>query len=299
MRVAVLGLGLIGGSIGMAARRARLPGLHVVGYDRDETTAAAALRLGAVDSCAADVTAAVREADVAFVATPVGVLGETVRKALEAAGKSCVVSDVGSTKRNVMSDFEDAATDGRLIGGHPLAGSEAGGIEHARADLFDGAAWCVTPARQETPAGETARPDARLLEADPRRARLLALIEALGASPVEIEPDAHDKLMAIVSHLPHILANLLILGVDGDDVERRLAALGPSFRDATRVAGASTAIWRDIYIANADMLLSAVEQAIDGLTAVAGMLASRDGAALAAWNERARARRDALVASAP
>lgn len=285
MKIAVLGLGLIGGSIGMAARRAGLTGLHVVGYDRDEETSETALRIASVDSCAPDLQSAVRDADVAFVATPIGALKETVSDALEAATEGCVVSDVGSTKRGVMGDFAAAAAAGALVGGHPLAGSEMGGIEHARADLFDGAAWCLTPA------GSGA-------EADPRRQRLIGLIEAFGAFPVEIGQDAHDRLMASISHLPHILANLLVLGVSGDEVERRLAAQGPSFRDATRVAGASSAIWPDIYLSNADMLLPALEQAIEGLTAVADMLASRDRAALAAWNQRARTRRETLAASA-
>lgn len=289
MRVAVLGLGLIGGSIGIAARRSKLRGLDVVGYDRDDETMATAARIGAVDSCAQSVAGAVAEADVVFAATPLSALQQTLSEALEAAAEGCVISDVGSTKRGVMGDFADAAAQGRLIGGHPLAGSEVGGIEHARVDLFDGAAWCVTPAPIEAGGEETAR----------GRQRLLDLIEALGASPVEIEPDAHDKLMAKVSHLPHILANLLVLGIDGSEVELRLAALGPSFRDATRVAGASSAIWPDIYLANADMLLAALQEAIDGLTAVAGMLEIRDGKALAAWNESAKARRDALAASAP
>jgi len=286
LRAAVLGLGLIGGSIGLAARRAGLRDLHLTGCDRDEQAAATALSIGAVDSCAPDLASAVADADVVLVATPVGALAQAVREALEASPESCVVSDVGSTKRSLINELQGAVAEGRLIGGHPLAGSELGGIEHARADLLDGAAWCVTPA----PAGG---------ESDPRRRRLLGLIEALGASPVEIDADAHDGLMARVSHLPHILANLLVLGVNGDEVERRLAALGPSFRDATRVAGASSAIWPDIYLSNADMLLAAVEQAIDGLTAVAGMLATGDADALHAWNEQARERRDALASFAP
>jgi len=295
LKVAILGVGLIGGSIGLAARgRADA---EVCGYDPDERVRAAALELGAIDTQAADVAGAVAGADVVFVAAPVGALVETVRLALESAGPDCVVSDVGSTKRALA----DAARDERFIGGHPLAGAETAGVEHARADLFEGATWYLTPAKGAT-AGV-------LYE------RLHRLLSRFGANPTAIDPDTHDRLMACVSHLPHVLANLLVaqaasLLVPGDDeparplgeaesrrlpVPFRVPAVGPSFRDATRVAGANSAIWTDIYLSNRDALIAAVDELASRLQEVRAWLAAGEAPAVSAWNERARSEREALL----
>ncbi len=270
MRIAVLGLGLIGGSIGLAARR---EGIEVAGYDPDPDVLATALERGAIDRGAASVAGALGEADVAFACAPVGALAELVEAVLDAAGEECAVSDVGSTKRSLLAALGARAGDRRLIGGHPMAGAERGGIAAARAELFDGAAWCLMP---PAPGAEHAA------------ARLRALIETLGAHVVEIEAEAHDRLMAEISQMPHILANLLVLAAG----RQAGGCAGPSFRDATRVAGADTAVWRDIYLANADVLADAIDRTIAGLGEVRAMLASGDGEALAAWNERARTRRE-------
>jgi prephenate dehydrogenase len=278
MRIAILGVGLIGGSIGLAAR-ARA-GAEVCGYDPDARVRARALELGAIDAQAADVAGAVAGADIVFAAAPVGSLGEAVRLALAAAGPGCVVSDVGSTKRPLA----DAASDERFIGGHPLAGAESAGVEHAREDLFDGATWYLTPAKGRT--------SGLLYE------RLYTVLRGFGALPVAIDADTHDRLMACVSHLPHVLANLLVAqaaGLLGGEGSERLPAVGPSFRDATRVAGANSAIWTDIYIANRDALIAAVDELATRLEDVRTWLKEGDASALGAWNDRARADREALL----
>jgi prephenate dehydrogenase len=310
MRLAVLGVGLIGGSIGMAARSRTggRAGIHVTGYDPDERALQAALELGAIDEAAEELPTAVAGADVAFVAAPVGALQEAVRKTLAAVGPECVVSDVGSTKRAIARAIDDA----RFIGGHPLAGAETAGVEHARADLFDGAAWYLTPA---------AGVSAALLE------RLQRTIAVLGAQPVTIEAGAHDRLMAHLSHLPHVLANVLVSGA-ARALEREQRGLsgaardhpdpsagevlgvasglpdatrlaGPSFRDATRIAGANTGIWVDIYLSNREALIEALDGAIDRLGQVRAMLAGEDAGALRAWNDRARAERERLAGAVP
>jgi prephenate dehydrogenase len=278
VKVAVLGLGLIGGSIGLAAR-ARA-GAEVCGYDPDPRVRAAALELGAIDAQAAEIAGAVRDADVVFVAAPVGALAATVRAALAAAGPDAVVTDVGSTKHVVA---EAGIADERFIGGHPLAGAETAGVEHARADLFDGATWYLTPARGST-AGV-------LYE------RLHRLLTSFGAQPAAIDADTHDRLMASVSHLPHVLANLLVAqtaSVLGEE-DQRLPAVGPSFRDATRVAGANTAIWTDIYLSNRDALIASIDGLARRLGDVRAALQAGDAVAVAAWNDRARADREALL----
>ncbi|HEY2398463.1 MAG TPA: prephenate dehydrogenase/arogenate dehydrogenase family protein, partial [Solirubrobacteraceae bacterium] len=278
MRIAVLGLGLIGGSIGLAARTRS--GASVSGYDPDERGCAAALARDAVDDVAGSAAAAVADAEVVFVATPVGALAETVRVALDAAPAGCVVTDVGSTKRMLA----DVGSDERFIGGHPLAGAESSGVEHAREDLFDGATWYLTPARDST-AGV-------LYE------RLHRLLTSFGAQPAAIDAETHDRLMACVSHLPHVLANLLasqagsLLGAASSP---RLPAVGPSFRDATRVAGANSAIWTDIYLSNSDALIDGIDEFAARLADVRSALTHGDAEAVTAWNEQARGQREALL----
>jgi prephenate dehydrogenase len=281
LRVAVLGVGLIGGSIGLAARRRA--GASVRGYDPDPGVRARALELGAIDEPAEDLAAAVAGADVVFVAAPVSALAATVAQALAAAGTGCVVTDVGSTKRVVA----EAAADERFIGGHPLAGAETAGVEHAREDLFDGATWYLTPAQGST-AGV-------LYE------RLHRLLASFGAQPTAIDSETHDRLMACVSHLPHVLANLLVgqaAGLLAGEAAQRLPAVGPSFRDATRVAGANSAIWTDIYMSNRDALIDGIDEFAERLAEMRAWLARGNADAVTAWNEGARGDREALLGSA-
>jgi prephenate dehydrogenase len=275
VKVTVLGVGLIGGSIGLAARRRA--GAEVCGYDPDPAVCSAALALGAIDAVAEDLAGAVDGAEAVFIAAPVGALASAVPAALAAAGPDCVVSDVGSTKRVVAA----ACADQRFVGGHPLAGAETAGVRHAREDLFDGAIWYLTP---------TSCTSGVLYE------RLHRLLAGIGAQPTAIEADAHDRLMARVSHLPHVFANVLVSQAAGAlDADGRLPATGPSFRDATRVAGANSAIWTDIYLSNRDALSAGIDEAISRLERVRADLQSGDGAAVTAWNDRARSDRDALL----
>ncbi len=277
LKIAILGTGLIGGSIGLAARGRA--GAHVCGYDPDPQACGLALELGAVDETAPDLAAAVAGAEAVFAAAPVGALAGTVREALARAGPECVVSDVGSTKLAL----DEARRDPRFVGGHPLTGAETSGAAHAREDLFEGATWYLTP---------TAHTDAALY------GRLRELIERLGARPAAIEPDAHDRLMACVSHLPHVLANVLVAQAAAAferEGQRPAGGTGPSFRDATRVAGANTAVWRDIYLANREALGAALEEALRRLEEVRAALQAGDAQALVEWNERARVDRETLL----
>jgi prephenate dehydrogenase len=284
LRVAVLGVGLIGGSIGLAARR-RL-GAHVVGYDPDAEALSRAAELGAIHEPADDLAAAVATVDYAFVATPVGSAAEVARAVLAAIGSDCVVSDVGSTKRHIARELADP----RFVPGHPLAGAETAGVEGAREDLFDDALWYLTPAGAGTA---------------PALARMEGLIEQIGATPMVLSPDAHDRLMASVSHLPHVLANVLVAQAlraapapAGGGVGTVGLGTNPSFRDATRVAGANTAVWTDIYMSNSDLLAEALDEAIRELSGVRDALDAEDSDALAAWNERAREGRERLAGGA-
>jgi prephenate dehydrogenase len=280
MNIAILGVGLIGGSIGLAAR-ARV-GARVSGYDTSAEVLRKAIALGAIDEAASDIGGAVHAADVVFVATPVSALAQTVHEALQHASVTCVTSDVGSTKRMLAQ----AARDERFVGGHPMAGAEGAGVGQARADMFDGATWYLTPAKGTSGV---------LYE------RLHRLLVALGAQPAAVDAEAHDRVMACVSHLPHVLANTLVAEAEsmvaGDDEVRAVfagGASGPSFRDATRVAGANSAVWTDIYLANRELLTARLDESIARLSGARELLASGDASALREWNELARAGKERL-----
>lgn len=278
MRVAVLGVGLIGGSVALAARR-RLEA-EVYGFDLSPAALERALSLGAIDRVCGSVPDVLSGADAAFVAVPVGRLPGLVAETLDAAPPDCVVTDVGSTKRAVVAEHSDP----RFVGGHPLAGAENAGVEHARADLFESATWYLTP---------TATTSGVLYE------RLHRLLRGLGARPTAIDAETHDRILATVSHLPHVLANVLVSQAAGTLAhgDARLPATGPSFRDATRVAGAPSDIWTDIYISNREALTAEIDHTIERLQTVRASLAGADREAIEAWNDAAAADRRTLLES--
>ena len=277
MRISILGVGLIGGSIGLAARE-WLDGAEVVGFGRNPERLDRARELGAIDRATTDIGEALDGAEACFACGPVGALPELVERALAAAPRDCVVTDVGSTKRRIV----ESVTDQRFVGGHPIAGAETAGVENARGDLFQGATWYLTP-------GE--RSSGLLYE------RLHRFVVAVGARPIAIDAETHDRLLATVSHLPHVIANVLVAQAARalDEQGEGLPRVGPSFRDATRVAGANTDIWTDIYLANAESIAAEVDETVRRLERVADALRARDPAALAAWNEEARDDRRRLL----
>jgi prephenate dehydrogenase len=279
MRIAVLGVGLIGGSIGLAARR-RL-GAEVAGFDPDSAILERALEREALDGAAGSAAEAAEGADLVFCAAPVGALPDLVAGAIEASGPGTVVTDVGSTKRELIAGLSEGAEE-RFIGGHPLAGAETSGVDGARADLFEGARWYLTP---------TERSSGLLYD------RLQRAIADLGARPQAIDAETHDRLMATVSHLPHVLANVLAsraAAVRGEESER-MPEVGRSFRDSTRVAGANPAIWTDIFAANREAVASEIEAVIERLREASELLRARDPGALRAWHRRALEDRKALL----
>jgi prephenate dehydrogenase len=279
LRIALVGVGLIGGSIGLAAKQ-RLDAT-VAAYDTDAAALDLARERGAIDRPADTIAEAVADAEAVFVAVPVGILRGAIRAALDSAPEGCLVSDVGSTKRSVVAALDDP----RFVGGHPLAGAETAGVRYAREDLFDGATWYLTP---------TPTTSGILYE------RLHRLLRTLGARPVAIDPETHDTILATVSHLPHVLANVLVAQAaqtlkSGPHPPERLPATGPSFRDATRVAGAPSAIWTDIYVSNRDALAAGIDDTIVRLQAVRDALADADAGRIADWNDAAAEDRRRLL----
>ncbi len=272
MKLTVVGVGLIGGSFALAARRRT--GAQVRGLGPE---AGQALELNIVDQACEGLEAALLGAEVVVIAVPVDRLVAVTRDVLDSAPADCAVTDVGSVKRAVV---DEAGVDERFIGGHPLAGSAGCGVENAREDLFDGATWYLTP---------TAQTSGVLLE------RVHNLIKAIGARPTIVDVDDHDRMMAAVSHLPHIVANVLVLQADTALEERRIPIVGPSFRDSTRVAGSNPQMWTAIYLANRPALLTELDGAIERLTAARAAIAAGDGDWLAEWQQLAGERRQALT----
>jgi prephenate dehydrogenase len=277
MRIAVLGVGLIGGSIGLAARE-RLDA-EVAGFDPDGDLLERARGLGAIGSAHRSVAEAVYGAELVFCAAPVNALPGLAAEALDAASDDCAVTDVGSVKRDVIAAL---GSERRFIGGHPLAGAETSGVDNARADLFQGARWYLTP---------TDKTIGMLYD------RLQRAIADLGARPQAIEADAHDRLMATISHLPHVVANVLVAQAATalSEEAERLPEVGPSFRDATRVAGANPAIWGDIFAGNREAVASEIEATIARLQEAADVLRSGDREAVVTWHEHAGKRRRELI----
>jgi prephenate dehydrogenase len=201
---------------------------------------------------------------------------------LRASREECVVTDVGSTKGAVC---RSAAGDARFIGGHPVCGSEARGPAHASGELFQGATWFLTP----------------VATTDPERYRLLhGFVAALGALPIAVEPDAHDRLVALTSHLPHALANLLVnqAGFSRVDGHEPLAAAGGSLRDMTRVAGANPRVWVDIFLDNAEPVSAALAEHRRRVEQLEAALAARDAGWLARWIAEAAGNRRRLLEDA-
>jgi prephenate dehydrogenase len=277
MRIAVLGVGLIGGSIGLAARE-HVEDAEVVGFGRDPGRLRTAVELGAIDRAADSIADAVDGAALCFACAPVAALPHLVAEALDVADRDCLVTDVGSTKQELLGAVDDE----RFVGGHPIAGAAAGGVEHARADLFQGAVWYLTPLPHSS----------GLLYQ-----RLHRFVIDVGARPVAVDPETHDRLVAVFSHLPHVLANVLATQAAGRLAEHSeaLRQVGPSFRDMTRVAGANTDMWTPIYRANRGAIVEEIRAFRRELERVEELLRSGE---VAGWNDRAREDRRALLESA-
>jgi prephenate dehydrogenase len=266
-RLAIVGLGLMGGSLGLAARE-RAAVTRVVGCDPDEGARAAALERGCVDEAGDDLAAAVAEADVVALCAPVSELPAVLAE-LAGLTPKATVTDIGSTKTGVVAAVP-ASLRARFIGGHPICGMETRGVQNAHAELFDGATWYLTP----------------LADTEPARLRdLHRFVAALGATPVAIDAGVHDRLLAVTSHLPHALANLLVVQagearIDGHDP---LTAIGGSFRDMTRVAGANPRIWVDIFLDNREALAGVLREHQRALGQVLTALEAGDAGYLARW----------------
>jgi prephenate dehydrogenase len=277
-RLGIIGTGLVGASVGLAAKRAGVE--HVAGCDVSDGLAAAARAVGAIDDARGSAAEVLSDLDLAVIAVPVMALRSVLGDAL-AGHDDVTVTDVGSTKSNLR----DALANPRFVGGHPVTGSEAHGPENATAELFDGATWFLTPTAQT----------------DPDRYRLVhGFVSGLGATPVAIDPEAHDRLVALTSHLPHALANLLVNQAGAARVEGHepLAAAGGSLRDTTRVAGANPRIWVDIFLENTPSLQAALAEHRRRVEQLESALGARDAGFIARWIGEAAGNRRRILETA-
>jgi len=281
-RVAIIGVGLIGGSLGMALKRLGLAE-EVLGIGRDHEKLRLALELGAVDRVTADLKD-VSGAALVIVATPVSAVIPVVTEAAGDFEPGTIVTDVGSVKAGIVNALQPIAQAHRFhfVGGHPMAGSERTGVKNADPYLFENAYYVLTPA---------AETDRGALEAVSKMAA------AVGARVIELSPEEHDRYVAAVSHLPHCVAAALVNTIaELPEREAVLPLAAGGFRDSTRVAAGDPGMWRDIVIANREAILGMIGRYQAALASLAALLKTGNGAGAEGWFRKAQALRQTVPA---
>ena len=281
-KLTLVGVGLLGGSLGLAVRRQGLAG-RVEGYVRRTASVAECERAGAVDRATTDLAEAVRDADFIVVCTPLAQMRELVGRALPAIKRGAVLTDVGSVKHGLVEDFARLAkrAGAHYVGSNPMAGAEKSGVAHARADLFTDAVCVITPTRTSSPLAV---------------GRVRRFWRGVGGRVVELAPSQHDRLVSRSSHLPHVVAVTLVnqvLRPGRAEAEGALCANG--FRDSTRIASGSPEMWRDIVLANRVQLSRSLREFMTELGAFVAAIRAQDADKVSGYFERAKAWRDAWV----
>jgi cyclohexadieny/prephenate dehydrogenase len=278
-KIALVGVGLLGGSLALAIRERRLAAV-VQGYVRRKASIAECERAGLADFATTDLTAAVRDADLIILCTPLAQMRGLTENLLPSLKKGALVSDVGSVKASVVADLEKLVADagGHFVGAHPMAGGEQPGVSAARVDLFSNAVCVITP---------TAATNATALQ------QIEEFWRALGTRLLKLTPQLHDELVARSSHLPHSVAAVLagyVLKPEHPKEQPQLCATG--FRDTTRVASGSPEMWRDIALANREPLSHALAELTEQLQHLQRAISAGDAAAIEKFFTTAKQRRD-------
>ncbi len=277
--VTIVGVGLLGGSLGLALKKRRLA-RKVTGFARRAATVAEARKLRALDDGLLDLRAAVKDADLVVLCTPLAQMKPLVKEMLPALKRGAVVTDVGSVKGSVVRELEALAskTGAHFVGSHPMAGAEKTGVVWARADLYQNAVCVVTPTRR------THRAALQKVE---------AFWGSIGSRVLRLSPEAHDALVSRSSHLPHVVAaTLASLVLDPKWPKRQTCLCANGFRDTTRVASGSPEMWRDIVMANRGNLMKALGAFIGDLKTLHRTLQKGDARAVSQFFATAKARRD-------
>lgn len=285
-RVAIIGLGLVGGSIGLRLRAAELPGLEIVGSDIDGSRERAAKKSGAIDRGEHDLAKAVRDARLVIIAVPIAALRDVFTAIAPHLAEGAVVTDTASTKADVMKwAAELLPASVSFVGGHPMAGKELSGIEHADAALFEGRAYCVCPTVDSPPSAIQS---------------VTGLARALGAEPIFIDAEEHDVYAAAISHLPLIAAtalfNLLRQSPSWDDLGQ-LASTG--FRDMTRLASGDPAMSSAIWRTNREAIIHWLDRLSEELKRIRGMLSDAQDEDLFKLFAETKLQRDEFIANPP
>ncbi len=281
-RVSIIGLGLIGSSLARAVR-ARMPTVRLTGHDADADVRATAVRLSLVDDVADTPGAAVTDADLVILCVPVGAIGAVAAEIAADLPADAVVSDVGSSKAGVASALAQALPGVAVVPAHPVAGTERSGPEAGFAGLFAGR-WCIlTPAQDADPVAVE---------------RVATFWEALGARVERMTPEHHDRVLAITSHLPHLIA-YTIVGTASDlaEVTRSevLQYSAGGFRDFTRIAASDPTMWRDVFLSNKDAVLDMLQRFSEDLSQLQRAIRWGDGTALFDHFDKTRAIRRGIV----
>jgi prephenate dehydrogenase len=261
-RVAIIGTGLIGGSFALALRK-HFPNISVVGYDRPETLARARDR-GALQESAANLSDAVRGADLVYVALPIGATLHALPTITHAAESSALVTDSCSTKTVISAEAQKLFRSGsRFLGGHPMAGKERSGVENADADLFRGAPYALIGSEEDS---------------DPRVGNFVSLLHAIGANPVWCDAETHDWAVGIVSHLPQLVSVALasVVKDETDETGLPLTLAGTGLHDTLRLAGSPYSVWRDILLTNKENVSRALERLAQAVDHLRTQLASKE-----------------------
>lgn len=280
--IAIFGVGLIGGSLGMAARNRGLAN-HVIGVGRNEDRLRRAMIVGAIDDYSMDLQKGTADADLVVICTPVLLIAPTLANMADYLKPGAVITDVGSTKSVIVDECESVTPEGcYFVGGHPMAGSEQTGVEAAAPDLYEGATWVVT---------NSANTDVMAL------GKLTALAEAVGANVEIMDPKSHDAAVAIISHLPHIMSGALLQTAETGQRETgkvfELAA--GSFKDLTRISGSSPEIWRDICMTNPELICRAMERFQKHMDEFKAVLQNRDEAEIERFFEQVKEIRETYL----
>jgi prephenate dehydrogenase len=277
-KLSILGPGLLGGSIGLAARHRKIA-KRVVIWARRPDAADQAFQLGAADEATNDLVKAVTDAELVVLATPLGVMRALVDQLRPALPDGCVVTDVGSVKYPIVTALSDALQGkAHFVGSHPMAGSEQSGIDAARRDLFENATCIVTP-REDT--------DQAALQT------VYGFWKALGCSVKTLTPLEHDEIAGRISHLPHVVAAAVVNVVCADDAQA-LNFAGPGFKDFTRIAGGPFEMWTEICLENRVEIGRALDQLIEELGRIRAAVENADAVELRAMLKRAKHFRDEL-----
>ncbi len=280
-RVAIVGLGLIGASLGLALHRLPRPP-QVVGYDQDAEARRRAARRHAADRVASSAVEAVEGADLVILATPVRAVVPLLREIAPHLAPACVVTDTGSTKEQVVAEAATAAPAVTFVGGHPMAGRLTQGTPDADAGLFDGTIYCLTPTADTPPEAV---------------ARVTALVEAVRARPHFLAPAEHDSLVAAISHLPYLLASTLMLSTSDEAAWPEMALLAAGgFATMTRLAEGEPQMYTDICLTNRDAILRQLDRYVAALAELRAAIAAGDEA-LRERFAAARARHQAWLAT--